>query len=222
MSISDGLLTGAWLSIFYVIYAAVVCWAITEAPWRVLLANRPLQHLLFGATVLLAAMWFMRAGISPGLSIHFVGMTMMTLLFGWDLAILAASIALLGMTLIGKESWDGFAINGFSSILVPAMVTHFIQRYVNQNLPKNFFVFLFVCAFLGGGLATAAAGISGSAVLWLDGVYSWSKIHHEYIRYLPLIMFPEGLMNGIIMTGMMVYYPDWIRTFNAKLYIDEQ
>ncbi|WP_315982595.1 hypothetical protein [Aliamphritea spongicola] len=48
------------------------------------------------------------------------------------------------------------------------------------------------------------------------------KIHNEYIQYLPLIMFPEGLLNGIIMTAMMVFHPDWIRTFDAKAYIDEQ
>lgn len=42
------------------------------------------------------------------------------------------------------------------------------------------------------------------------------------VRFLPLIMFPEGLLNGIIMTGMMVFHPDWIRTFDARHYIDEQ
>lgn len=222
MSISDGLLSGAWLAIVNLLYAAVVCWALTSIPWRILLENRRLQHLLFGASVALMMLWYMRAGISPGLSIHFIGMTMMTLIFGWDLAIIAASLSLLGMTIIGKESWDGFAVNGFCSIVIPAAVSYQIHRYVDRNLPKNFFIFLFICAFIGGGVATAAAGLTGSFLLWLDDVYSWSKIHHEYVRYLPLIMFPEGLMNGIIMTGMMVFCPDWIRTFNAKQYIDDQ
>ena len=68
----------------------------------------------------------------------------------------------------------------------------------------------------------ARSGLSLALILGFDGVHSWSKIYHEYVLYLPLIMFPEGLLNGIIMTGMMVFYPDWIRTFNAKRYIDEQ
>ena len=41
-------------------------------------------------------------------------------------------------------------------------------------------------------------------------------------RGFTLIMFPEGMLNGIIMTGLMVFYPDWIRTFDARKYIDEQ
>ncbi|MBY4676242.1 energy-coupling factor ABC transporter permease [Marinobacterium arenosum] len=222
MSISEGLLTGPWLWLIHLLYLLALGAAVWRAPWRVLADNRRLQHLLFGATVLLMMMWWMRAGISPGLSIHFVGMTAMTLMFGWDLAILAASLALLGMTLTGKESWDGFTVNGLCSVVLPALVSYGIYRWVEWKLPKNFFIYLFLCAFIGGGIAGASAGLSSSLLLWLADVYSWAKIEHEYIRYLPLIMFPEGLMNGILMTGMMVFYPDWVRTFNAKAYIDDQ
>ena len=80
-----------------------------------------------------------------------------------------------------------------------------IWRLVEAKLLKNFFVYLFVCGFFGAGVAAAVSGLSTGGVLWLDGVYSWSKITHEYVQYLPLIMFPEGLMNGIIMTGMLVF-----------------
>ena len=222
MSFSEGLLDGNWLWLMHLGYALALLLALWKAHWKVLAENRRLQHLLFGATAGLMLMWSMRAGISPGLSIHFLGITALTLMFGWDLAILSASLALLGMTLIGKESWDGFTANGICSIVVPVMVSYGILRYVEWKLPKNFFIYLFLCAFVGAGIASASAGLSSALLLWLDGVYSWAKIEHEYIRYLPLIMFPEGLMNGIVMTGMMVYLPDWVRTFDAKVYIDEQ
>ncbi len=222
MSISDGLLTGSWLWLLQVLYALALLLAIRSAPWSVLARNRGLQHLLFGACALLMVLWSMRAGISPGLGIHFLGITTLTLVFGLDLAILAGSLALLGMVVMGREGWEGLAVNGLCSVVLPALVSYTILRLVERHLPKNFFIYLFLCGFAGAGVAAASSGLSTATILWLDGVYGWGKIYHEYIRYLPLIIFPEGLVNGIFMTAIMVFYPDWIRTFNAREYIDEQ
>ncbi len=222
MNITDNLLSGSWLWIADILYLCALLFAVWRSPWKVIVNNRGLQHLFCGATVLLLLMWSMRAGISPGLSIHFLGITALTLILGWDLAILSGSLVLLGMTLLGKESWEGFAVNGICLVLIPALLTYWIHRFVDKKLPKNFFIYLFLCGFIGAGVVVAVSGVAVSTILWLDGVYPWSKIQHEYIDYLPLIMFPEGLMNGILMTGIMVFYPDWIRTFNARVYIDEQ
>ncbi len=222
MSISQGLLSPLLVWITSPLFALLLLLALWRLPWRVLASNRQLQHLFFGATVTLMLLWILRAGISPGLGIHFLGMTTLTLMFGWDLAVVSATLALLGMTLTGQESWDGFAVNGLCSVVLPAWVSFGLLRLVEAKLPKNFFVYLFLCAFIGGGLAVAVSGLSTVLLLWLDGVYDWSRLYREYVMLLPLIMFPEGLLNGILMTGMMVFYPDWIRTFNARAYIDEQ
>lgn len=222
MSITSGLLSMLWSWLLGPLYLAVLLLAIRRAPWPVVADNRGLQHLFLGATVLLIAMWSMRAGISPGLSVHFLGMTALTLVLGWDLAVLSGSLVLVAMTLLGRESWDGFMVNGVCLVVVPVLLTFVLHRLVEQNFPRNFFVYLFLTGFLGAACVTAISGVLMGAVLWLDGVYSWQKIHHEYVRYLPLIMFPEALMNGIIMTGVMVFYPDWVRTFDARIYIDEQ
>lgn len=222
MSFSEGLLHSSWLVGSALIYLCALFLALRNAPWGVMKDNRILQHMLFGATVLLMVLWSMRAGISPGLGIHFLGITVMTLVFGWDLAIISSTLALVVMALIGKESWDGLFVNGVCSVLLPIGSTYLIYLYVEKYLLKNFFVFLFVCGFIGAAISTAVAGLATSFVLVVDGVYDLNKIFHEYIRYLPLIMFPEGLLNGIFLTGMLVFHPDWVRTFDAKGYIDDQ
>lgn len=222
MNITDDLLSDSWLWGPGILYLCALVLAVWKSPWRTISANRGLQHLFFGATVLLLLMWSMRAGISPGLSIHFLGVTALTLVLGWDLAILSASFVLLGMTILGKESWQGFAVNGLCLVVIPAFLSYGIHQLVDKKLPKNFFIYLFLCGFIGSSVVVAVSGLLMSGVLWIEGVYPWSKITQEYVDYLPLIMFPEGLMNGILMTGIMVFYPDWIRTFNARLYIDEQ
>ncbi|MBS98188.1 MAG: hypothetical protein CMI01_05875 [Oceanospirillaceae bacterium] len=222
MNPGDGLVSGGWLLLTGVVYLVIMALALWRLPWGVLQRERGIQHLLFGAAVVLMLMWSLRAGISPGLSIHFVGMTTLTLMFGWDLAICAGTAALVGLSLIGRESWQSFPLNALCFVVIPSLVTLLVLRLVEWKLPKNFFVYLFLCAFLGGGVAAAAGGMTMGTLLWSADVYPWSKIYHEYVRYLPLIMFPEGLLNGIIMTGMMVFHPDWIRTFDARHYIDEQ
>jgi uncharacterized membrane protein len=222
MSITDGLLTGAAPLWFHALFALFLLLALWRLPWGVLLGNRHLQHLFFGSTVALTLLWTLRAGISPGLGIHFLGVTTLTLMFGWDLAIISATLALLGVTGVGLESWQGFGFNGLCTILLPALASLGSLRLVEARLAKNFFIYLFCCAFIGAAVAVALAGLAAALLLWGLDVYPWDRISQEYVMLLPLIMFPEGLLNGILMTGMMVFYPDWIRSFNARIYIDDQ
>ncbi|MDF2181748.1 energy-coupling factor ABC transporter permease [Neptuniibacter sp. CAU 1671] len=222
MSFSSDLFSTAWIWISGLIYGLILFAAIWRAPWPVIAGNRTLQHMLFGATVVLMILWSMRAGISPGLGIHFMGVTLLTLVFGWDLAILSATAALIGMAVIGRESWEGLFLNGLCSVALPVSVSWLVYHLVDRYLPKNFFIYLFVCGFFGAAVAVASAGVFTSFLLVVSGVYTLDKIVMEYLRYLPLIMFPEGLLNGIILTGLLVFHPDWIRTFNAKIYIDDQ
>ena len=196
--------------------------AVRRLPLAVLRAEPRLQHMLYAAAVILMLTWSFRAGLSAGLSIHFLGITTLALVFGWDLALLAGSAALVLLSLIRVEPWQMLPVNLLTKVLIPASVCMLILRQAEQRLPLNFFIYLFVVAFIGGGVTVASSGLSLALLFGLAEVHDWGKIYLEYIRYLPLIMFPEGLINGIIMTGLMVFHPDWIRTFDARRYIDEQ
>ncbi len=221
MSLTLPLIQGAGFWLALLCYGVFLVWALARVPWRLLGGSRPLQHLVLGATVAIMVLWTLRAGISPGLGIHFLGVTTLTLMFGWELGLVSASLALLGVTLAGLESWAGFPVNGFCACLVPVLVSYLVLRLTEAWLPRQFFIYLFLCVCLGSALAAGAAGICMIGLLWLEGVYSGSKLVEEYLVYLPLIMYPEALLNGVLMTGMMVYYPDWIRTFDARSYIDD-
>lgn len=196
--------------------------AIYRVPLAALKQEPRLQHLLYGSALLLLLTWSFRAGLSEGLNIHFLGMTALTLMFGWDLAVLAATAVILVLTITGLESWDLLSINLLSQAVVPASLCVLIFRSVERWFPPNFFIYLFLTVFIGGGLTAAGAGLTLALALGFAEVHDWSKIYLEYVRYLPLIMFPEGLINGVIMSAMMVFHPDWIRSFDARRYIDEQ
>lgn len=222
MNVTVGVLSTSWIWGSAVFYGVLLLWIVKRIPWSVILRERGIQHLLFGSAALLVLLWQLRAGVTDYLTIYFLGLTTLTLMFGWDLAVLVGSVVMLVMTLLGVESWQMLPVNLVCNVVIPAWVSITVLRVVEARLPKNFFVYMFLCAFAGAGLAVGVSGLSMALILWLDGIYSWTKIYHDYAQYLPLIMLPEGLINGIIMTGMMVFHPDWIRTFDAKIYIDDQ
>ena len=58
------------------------------------LHDHPLyQHLCLGGAIALVPLWTLRAGLHEGLEIHFLGLTSLTLLLGWRLALLAGTRA---------------------------------------------------------------------------------------------------------------------------------
>ena len=100
MNIPDSLIlvNHGWL---WWVLAAVLGWAIWSAPWQVLRMPNIL-HLFLAACVLVLAFWQIKAGIRPGLNLHILGATLLTLLFGPWFALLGLMLVLLLAT-----AWDG-------------------------------------------------------------------------------------------------------------------
>lgn len=222
MNMTDDLITGFWWWFSVLLYGAAMLLALWRAPWRVLLAQRIVQHLFLGATVFLIGLWQMRAGLSPGLGIHFIGATLVTLMLGWELALLSLSMALLAMTVMTQESWQAFTINGLIGCLLPVAVSYGHHLLVKRWLPKHFFIYLLVTVFLGAALTSLLTAVCTVLLLWFNNIYSLERMLGEYLVFLPLVMMSEALLNGVLMAALMLHYPNWIRTFGAKAYIDGQ
>ena len=106
--------------------------------WRLPLAwlkQAQNQHLLLGATVAVLLIWAFRAGISPGLSIHFLGVTSLTLIFGWRLALLSLAVVCVGMVLAGKETWASLGIVYLVSAVAPVAL-----RQQPAGVSNQFFI----------------------------------------------------------------------------------
>lgn len=218
--LGDGLNSGWGWWLCLLVYGMGLLLALWTAPWRKLLSQRLLQHLFLGATVLLIGLWHMRAGLSPGLSIHVLGATLVALMFGWALAVVSMSLALLAMVLVGHLGWDAFPVRGMLMILIPVLVSYGHHLLIQRLLPKNFFVYLLGTVFLGAGLSVAAMVLATVLLYALTDIYSLQKLMYEYLVFLPLMMLSEAMVNGMLMTGLMANYPNLIRTFGAKNYID--
>lgn len=222
ISLNSEILNGVSFYLFNLFYASVFLYALYRSPWQQLKSQQGLQHLCFGASVVLLVIWSIRADLSEGISIHFLGMTALCLVLGWDLAIVCASISLVLISYFSGGHWSNFAANGVLTIILPVAVAQLVMLWVTKRMPKNFFVYLFVSGFFCAGLSAVLTGLSVSLTLWLNDIYPWIKIQQDIVTIIVLTIFPEGLLNGIILTAIMVFFPDWIRSFDAKSYIDDQ
>jgi len=214
----DSLPLSIWL--LCIVDTFVLVLAIRRIPYRAFLREKGLQHLLFGSLVFLSILWRLRAGLSEGLEIHFLGLTALTLILGWDIAICAGVLICIFTTAMLNLSWNLLPLDVLCKVIFPVLTTVKILKVAEGRLPSNFFIYFFVCAFLTGGLTGALAVIAKGGYLVFSGLYPWQQIADEYFLYLPLVIFPEAFLNGTAMIGMLVYLPDWVRTFDSKRYLD--
>jgi len=218
MGMTENLLsTGQWL-VTAVLFLLVLIQAARSVNWRGFSQDSVLQHSFFGAAVVLGFLWQLRAGISPGLAIHIFGMTVITLMLGWALAVFSGLLALVITVITGREPATMFAANGLITVMVPALVSHGVMLWERRRNFSNFFAYIFFCGFFGAVLAVVAAGTVMCLLLWTSGTYEFEDLINEYIRYLPLFMLPEGFVNGAIVTGLMVFHPDRLTTLDQSRY----
>lgn len=200
------------------LYVGVLIQSIRKAPWRSLLRFERL-NIFLAACAFLVVLWSLRAGVSQGLALHYLGVTTLTLVFGWPLAVLGSGVVLAVLGLAKGLDWAAFGINAWVTGVVPVLLTHALHRLVDRRLPKNFFIYLYLCAFLGGMLAILASAVLVAGLLALSGAYPVAKISYEYLAYLPLLVLPEGILNGMVMTMLLVLKPEWVSSFDADAYL---
>ncbi|OWP48086.1 energy-coupling factor ABC transporter permease [Pseudomonas nitroreducens] len=217
--IAAQLLSAETLEIGWAVYLPVVAWAIWRAPWLELVSDFRRQHLVFGTMLGLFLLWLVRRDFASGVSFHFIGMTAVTLLLDWPLAVLVGLVAQLGLCAIGRQDWAAIGVNGILLVLIPVVITELAAIFVERRQPRNLFVYIFCSGFFPAALAALCSLLLGLGLLWMDGVFPMPPWIEDFIGYLWLIMFPEAFINGTIVTGLVVFYPDWLETFNRTRYL---
>ncbi len=219
MNLPAGVLPLSWVIASFICAAIVLGWAVRTAPWHKIKGDRHAQHVFFGVTAVLALLWYGTASIGEGLSFHFLMMTTVTLLFGWQFALLAALIALMILSGIGAVGWDALAVNWLLMGGVPAMLTWWILVAAYRWLPHHFFVYVFLNAFLAAGISTFVALVLTGYVLIEAQVQTAEKVAHSFMPYIPLLAAPEAFLNGMVMAFLVMFKPEWISTFSDEHYL---
>lgn len=200
------------------IYAWALIAALRMASWRRLLDQEQL-HVFLGVVVVLLLLWHMRVHVQPGLWFHLLGITAVTLMFGWSLAIVAASLALVGVSINLQTGWDAYVLNGLLVGVVPATLTQILLVLIRWYLPKHFFVYVLVNGFLTAGLVGVVSGYVAAWLLVASGAYTFVELNQTVLPFFPLMFLPEAMLNGWVMAILVAFRPAWVGSFSDELYL---
>ncbi len=218
MNLAAGLFDALWLWASFLLLVPLVLWTVWRADWA-RMQLQGLTHVWLGISVFLMVLWVLRAGIHAGLDLHLLGLTVVTLLFGWNFALLGGLFALAGVTYAGVGAWETYALNAAGQVLLPVLLSHGIYQLVHRYLPRNFFVYIFLNGFVAGMLAIAAAGLLAGWLASMSGAFTAQQLENDFLLVLPLLVFPEGVLNGMTLAVAVIYRPHWVWSFDDSLYL---
>ena len=204
---------------FSFLFAAAFVWLLYTAPWHMVKQVENV-NILLGWTVLLAILWHMKAGIHPGMNFHLIGATLFTLMFGWQFASIAMTWVLIAVTFNSGGDWASLPINGVVMIILPTLFTYMSLKLAVKFLPRHFFVYSVINGFLTAAFSMMLVVSSSIALLIAFGGYTWNFVVHKFLPFLPLMSFAEGFFTGMLITGMILFKPEWVMTFSDKDYLD--
>lgn len=196
----------------------VLVWAMWTAPWSRFVSEG--NNVWFGAILGLALLWSIKASLASGLVFHLLGVSLLTLIAGPQLALVGAAMVVAIATALRDGWWASFALDVVATGAVPVMVTVGVLHAAERWLTPNFFIYIFVAGFFGPALAMFAAGIIASAIAVLAGALPAAVVSEQFLPYLIYLGFGEATVTGMLLTLLVVYKPAWVSTFDDARYLD--
>ena len=225
MNFPDGLFGQAWIYGAYVPLLLIWAWSLCTAHWRRMLDSAQI-HVWLGAIVVLMLAWRMKAEVGPGLTMHFIGATAFTLMFGRQLAIVGLSVVLAATTLNSMYNmpigWQSFGLNAMAMIAFPVFLAGAILQAAEKWLPSYFFIYIFVAAFFGSAVNVLLTGLASTLLLGAASVYPLGVLFTEFYPSYVLLAFAEAWLTGALITVMLIYLPDWVGTFEDQRYLSQK
>ncbi|NIR31253.1 MAG: hypothetical protein GWN84_18465 [Gammaproteobacteria bacterium] len=173
-------------------------------------------HVLFGGCVAVLILWQIKGAVPPAPPVHLLGATLLTLVCGWRFALVGLCAVLAGHTLNGAAGWASFGVNGLMSVALPVFVSFWLAHLVRRRLPANLFVYVFIAGFAGAAAAMGVVGLASGALLAGASPLDWSAVVHGHLTSYLLLLFPEAFLTGMVLTLLVVFYPDWVATYDAR------
>jgi uncharacterized membrane protein len=199
------------------IYLFVLYAAVRYAPWKKLMV-RENSNTFFATLVGMLFLWMLGTEIEAGAVFHLSAMTSLTLMVGWQFAVIGGSLVLAGLILAQQGEWLTFLPSSMVSILVPVVMTWFLLALVRSLLPKHFFIYIFFNAFFTGAISMMSAAVCTVSMLLLSGE-PFESLWNGFVIWIPLMLFPEAVLNGWIMTVLVGLKPEWVSTFSDHEYL---
>jgi uncharacterized membrane protein len=196
------------------------CAAALTADWRALAEDPSRIHLLLGGALFCLVLWLMSVRVIENLWIHLLGMTTLTLILGWRFAILAGTLSSLVYALLIQQPIAAMAAAWLLSVAIPASVSRYLVYSLRRLKRQNLFIYMLGAGFGGGILSALAVAVSTMLLFLIIGQTSWVEDALGNWPVISLMLFPEGFINGMIVTTLTVFYPGLVKTFDESFYLD--
>lgn len=218
MNVADGLISPDFLWLNWLLFVFFIGLGVYRSPWRALLHAPQRLNLIAASVAFLAMLWLFSSSALPGLSLHFLGLTVVTLLIGWPLALVSGGVTLLLLSLAGQVAFSGLGWDMLGMVVPPIFVTALINAAAQRLLPANYFIYLFVNSFFSAILGAMAAALASASLMLVFGIYTWDVLTSSYFPLLPIQWVPEAMINTMIILGLTLLRPDWVITFDDQKY----
>lgn len=194
---------------------AILYLLILDRPTFQLLKLPLVQHLFGAALCLLMVLWQLKGQLPDSPPVHFIGVTTLVIVLGLRLSLLLVPLALLipppVLALVNNTqiSIDELQLWQWLAVAVAVIQSYLVLLASQKWLPRQLFVVIFVGGFFNSILSSVT-------YLLLQALgYSWlgtaPNLTSDYLLITPLLAFPEGLLNGMALTMLLVYRPEWLK-----------
>ena len=93
--------------------------------------------------------------------------------------------------------------------------------WLRRRPQSNLFIYLLGAGFGGGALSALGLAAGGLLLLESSGDHSRVMAALENWPLMTLIMFPEGFINGMVLSVIVVLNPEAVKTFDSDKYMGE-
>lgn len=198
---------------------AALALAVRLAPWRALLAAPERQHVLLGSIVGLLLLWLGNIEVTDGVRLHLLAVTCTTMIVGLPLTLIGGTVALAAQLWLQDTSLAALPVAWLPTLAAPAVTTRLLVRWLRRHAPKNLFLYLLGAGF-GGGMACVLVSAFCALLLFaLMGRFDLIADALAGASLVTLMMFPEGFLNGMLVTAVTVFRPDLVKTFDDDYYL---
>lgn len=173
-------------------------------------------HALGAVAVLIGLAWTLRTTLVGGPPLHWIVAPLALYVLGprWAAVAVLGGAGFAGAT--GTVPWTEMPMAVLLDGWLPIAVAWGWLRLVERRLPPHLFVYLFIAVFAGTLVATM---VGGAAERLLFAATSGHNPGADWWIALLILADGEAVTTGIVVTGLAVYRPEWLQTFDADRYL---
>ncbi|CAG0996738.1 hypothetical protein BURK1_02586 [Burkholderiales bacterium] len=209
LALPDAWTTAAWLAAL-----PILAFAAGRARWREAASGAAAQ-VWPAALAALVLLWSIRGSVEPHFAFHLSGVAALALATGPWLALAGGAVVVAATFALGGAPWVNAALVWLLAVALPAAVAIGVLRMTERLLPANYFVYVFVAAFLGSAVAWLASGAAGAVVLVAALDVPPALAFGDYLLYLAILAVGEATLTGMSIALCAAYRPEWVATWRG-------